>query len=113
MIDEDHQRSTGSESNQKKYQSENSTTSTIIATHSADIRALALKFPIHSLPPSRSHPTAYASIIQVSGTKTEKIEQIGNAMSVSKMKACVGAIMADAAPKLKALDAAEFQEAAE
>lgn len=31
------------------------------------------------------------------GTKTEKIKQIGNAVSVSKMKACVGAIMADAA----------------
>jgi DNA (cytosine-5)-methyltransferase 1 len=30
------------------------------------------------------------------GTKTEKIKQIGNAVSVAKMKACVGAIMADA-----------------
>jgi DNA (cytosine-5)-methyltransferase 1 len=33
------------------------------------------------------------------GTKTEQIKQIGNAVSVAKMKACVGAIMADAAPK--------------
>lgn len=32
------------------------------------------------------------------GTKTDKIKQIGNAVSVAKMKACVGAIMADAAP---------------
>jgi len=31
------------------------------------------------------------------GTKTEKIRQIGNAVSVSKMEACVTAIMADAA----------------
>src|SRR6185437_1468683 len=33
------------------------------------------------------------------GTKTEKIKQIGNAVSVRKMKACVGAIMADAVPR--------------
>lgn len=33
------------------------------------------------------------------GTKTEKIKQIGNAVSVAKMKACVSAIMADAAVK--------------
>jgi DNA (cytosine-5)-methyltransferase 1 len=32
------------------------------------------------------------------GTKTEKIKQIGNAVSVAKMKACVGVLMADAAP---------------
>jgi DNA (cytosine-5)-methyltransferase 1 len=31
------------------------------------------------------------------GTKTERIKQIGNAVSVAKMKACVGAIMADEA----------------
>jgi DNA (cytosine-5)-methyltransferase 1 len=31
------------------------------------------------------------------GNKTEKIKQIGNAVSVAKMKACVSAIMADAA----------------
>jgi len=33
------------------------------------------------------------------GTKTEQIKQIGNAVSVRKMKACVGAIMADAVPR--------------
>ncbi|MGN6534301.1 MAG: DNA cytosine methyltransferase, partial [Mesorhizobium sp.] len=48
---------------------------------------------------------------EFAGTKTEKIKQIGNAVSVSKMKACVGAIMADAAPKRK--EAVEFREAAE
>jgi DNA (cytosine-5)-methyltransferase 1 len=48
---------------------------------------------------------------EFAGTKTEKIKQIGNAVSVSKMKACVGAIMADAAPKVRA--PAEFREAAE
>ncbi|WP_247455425.1 DNA cytosine methyltransferase [Bradyrhizobium sp. 174] len=34
---------------------------------------------------------------EFAGTKTEKIKQIGNAVSVAKMKACVSAIMADAA----------------
>jgi len=34
---------------------------------------------------------------EFAGTKTEKIKQIGNAVSVSKMRACVSAIMADAA----------------
>ena len=34
---------------------------------------------------------------EFAGTKTEKIKQIGNAVSVAKMKACVKAIMADAA----------------
>ena len=38
---------------------------------------------------------------EFAGTKTQKIKQIGNAVSVSKMKAYVTAIMADAAPKLK------------
>jgi DNA (cytosine-5)-methyltransferase 1 len=38
---------------------------------------------------------------EFAGTKTEQIKQIGNAVSVAKMKACVGAIMADAAPKRK------------
>jgi DNA (cytosine-5)-methyltransferase 1 len=36
---------------------------------------------------------------EFAGTKTEKIKQIGNAVSVAKMKACVGAIMADATVK--------------
>lgn len=40
---------------------------------------------------------------EFAGTKTEKIKQIGNAVSVAKMKACVGAIMADAAAKPAAL----------
>ena len=35
---------------------------------------------------------------EFAGTKTDQIKQIGNAVSVAKMKACVGAIMADAAP---------------
>lgn len=50
---------------------------------------------------------------EFAGTKTEKIKQIGNAVSVSKMKACVGAIMADAAPKPKAKPVETFLEAAE
>jgi len=50
---------------------------------------------------------------EFAGTKTDKIKQIGNAVSVAKMKACVGAIMADAAPKEIAKCDAEFMEAAE
>lgn len=38
---------------------------------------------------------------EFAGTKTDQIKQIGNAVSVSKMKACVGSIMADAAPRRK------------
>jgi DNA (cytosine-5)-methyltransferase 1 len=50
---------------------------------------------------------------EFAGTKTEQIKQIGNAVSVAKMKACVGAIMADAAPKHRARPLPEFREAAE
>ncbi|MBX4870605.1 DNA cytosine methyltransferase [Rhizobium bangladeshense] len=50
---------------------------------------------------------------EFAGTKTEMIKQIGNAVSVAKMKACVGAIMADAAPKLKAEPSGGYLEAAE
>ncbi|WP_024341015.1 DNA cytosine methyltransferase [Bradyrhizobium japonicum] len=49
---------------------------------------------------------------EFAGTKTEKIKQIGNAVSVSKMKACVSAIMADAAPKTAAVPP-ELRSAAE
>jgi DNA (cytosine-5)-methyltransferase 1 len=38
---------------------------------------------------------------EFAGTKTEQIKQIGNAVSVRKMKACVAAIMADAAKAQK------------
>ncbi|MBN9073994.1 MAG: DNA cytosine methyltransferase [Rhizobiales bacterium] len=50
---------------------------------------------------------------EFAGTKTEKIKQIGNAVSVRKMKACVGAIMADADPKHRQPAPTEFREAAE
>jgi hypothetical protein len=46
------------------------------------------------------------------GTKTEQIKQIGNAVSVAKMRACVAAIMADAAPKTRD-ETSSFLEAAE
>ena len=36
---------------------------------------------------------------EFAGTKTQQIKQIGNAVSVAKMKACVSTIMADAAAK--------------
>ncbi|TBY54546.1 DNA cytosine methyltransferase [Rhizobium leguminosarum bv. viciae] len=50
---------------------------------------------------------------EFAGTKTEKIKQIGNAVSVAKMKACVGAIMAGAAPKKKQVPDLDYLEAAE
>lgn len=50
---------------------------------------------------------------EFAGTKTEQIKQIGNAVSVAKMKACVGAIMGDAAPKRKTTAEQEYMEAAE
>lgn len=50
---------------------------------------------------------------EFAGTKTQKIKQIGNAVSVRKMKACVGALMADAAPKSKVLAPLDYLEAAE
>ncbi|MEQ1407747.1 DNA cytosine methyltransferase [Neorhizobium sp. Rsf11] len=50
---------------------------------------------------------------EFAGTKTEQIKQIGNAVSVAKMKACVGAIMADAAPKKKVFSEQGYLEAAE
>lgn len=53
------------------------------------------------------------STYEFAGTKTQKIKQIGNAVSVAKMKACVGAIMADEAPTRSEPAPAEFQEAAE
>ena len=36
---------------------------------------------------------------EFAGTKTDQIKQIGNAVSVAKMKACVGALMEDAAAR--------------
>ena len=39
---------------------------------------------------------------EFAGTKTDKIKQIGNAVSVAKMKACVGSLMADAVPRARA-----------
>ncbi|MEN5275826.1 DNA cytosine methyltransferase [Brucella sp. TWI432] len=46
---------------------------------------------------------------QFAGNKTQQIKQIGNAVSVRKMKACVHAIMGDVAPA----EIAGFKEAAE
>jgi DNA (cytosine-5)-methyltransferase 1 len=47
------------------------------------------------------------------GTKTEQIKQIGNAVCVAKMKACVGSIMADAAPRRRPVRETAWLEAAE
>jgi DNA (cytosine-5)-methyltransferase 1 len=49
---------------------------------------------------------------EFAGTKTDQIKQIGNAVSVKKMKACVGALMADAAPRRRAKPAAAARVAA-
>jgi len=48
---------------------------------------------------------------EFAGNKTEKIKQIGNAASVAKMKACVGAIMSD--PAIGSADTRIIQIAAE
>jgi DNA (cytosine-5)-methyltransferase 1 len=48
---------------------------------------------------------------EFAGTKTEKIKQIGNAVSVAKMRACVSAIMADAATKPRAETVAAVRKA--
>jgi DNA (cytosine-5)-methyltransferase 1 len=49
---------------------------------------------------------------EFAGNKTEQIKQIGNAVSVAKMKACVGAIMADAAAPQAAMRRSKRSRAA-
>lgn len=49
---------------------------------------------------------------EFAGTKTDQIKQIGNAVSVAKMKACVGAIMADAVPRRRPLPTSVAPKAA-
>ncbi len=49
---------------------------------------------------------------EFAGTKTEQIKQIGNAVSVAKMRACVRAIMADAVVKPRAVVAIATEKAA-
>jgi DNA (cytosine-5)-methyltransferase 1 len=49
---------------------------------------------------------------EFAGTKTEQIKQIGNAVSVRKMSACVRTLMADAAPKKKAAETTTLTRAA-
>lgn len=49
---------------------------------------------------------------EFAGTKTEQIKQIGNAVSVAKMRACVRAIMADAVAKPRAVAAPAAEKAA-
>lgn len=54
----------------------------------------------HELAAAMGFDTEEASY-EFAGTKTQKIKQIGNAVSVAKMKACVGAIMADEVPAMR------------
>lgn len=49
---------------------------------------------------------------EFAGTKTEQVKQIGNAVSVRKMTACVRALMADAVPKPKQTPVPVRKEAA-
>jgi DNA (cytosine-5)-methyltransferase 1 len=90
---------------------------TIAATDHVDLVEPAPSFDIlfrmlepHELAAAMGF-TAEDHEYEFAGTKTEKIKQIGNAVSVSKMRACVGAIMADAAPKVRQVEA--MREAAE
>jgi DNA (cytosine-5)-methyltransferase 1 len=46
--------------------------------------------------------TTEESTYEFAGTKTEQVKQIGNAVSVRKMRACVAALMSDAAPRREA-----------
>jgi DNA (cytosine-5)-methyltransferase 1 len=78
---------------------------TIAATGHVDLVEPAPQYDIlfrmlepHELAAAMGFNTAEAEY-EFAGTKTEKIKQIGNAVSVAKMEACVGALMADAAPK--------------
>lgn len=50
---------------------------------------------------------------EFAGTKTQKVKQIGNAVSVRKLKACVHALMSDEAPDRSILSDPDFMEAAE
>lgn len=52
----------------------------------------------HELAAAMGFTTEEASY-EFAGTKTEQVKQIGNAVSVRKMQACVKAILSDAAPK--------------
>ncbi|MNE78294.1 hypothetical protein D3C80_1746850 [compost metagenome] len=47
---------------------------------------------------------------EFAGTKTDQIKQIGNAVSVAKMKACVGSLMADAVPRARAKPKANLDQ---
>ncbi len=87
---------------------------TIAATGHVDLVEATAEYDIlfrmlepHELAAAMGFDTEEAKY-EFAGTKTEKIKQIGNAVSVAKMKACVAAIMADAAPKAR-----EYREAAE
>ena len=66
----------------------------------------------HELAAAMGFNTADATY-EFTGTKTEQIKQIGNAVSVAKMKACVAAIMADAAPAAGRTPPLTFLAAAE
>jgi DNA (cytosine-5)-methyltransferase 1 len=71
-----------------------------VVTATFDGRVYDIRFRMlepHELAAAMGFTTDDA-VYEFAGTKTEKIKQIGNAVSVAKMKACVGAIMADAAP---------------
>lgn len=50
--------------------------------------------------------TSDEATYEFAGTKTQQVKQIGNAVSVAKMKACVSALMADAAPVSQATEVA-------
>jgi DNA (cytosine-5)-methyltransferase 1 len=60
----------------------------------------------------RIRPYTDDAIYEFASTKTEKFKQIDNAVSVAKMKACVLAIMEDAAPKAGAVMEARAEAAA-
>jgi len=80
---------------------------TIAATGHVDLIQATPEYDIlfrmlepHELAAAMGFTTEEATY-EFAGTKTEQIKQIGNAVSVAKMRACVGALIVDAAPKAK------------
>jgi DNA (cytosine-5)-methyltransferase 1 len=90
---------------------------TIAATGHVDLAQAGVEFDIlfrmlepHELAAAMGFDSEEAKY-EFAGTKTEQIKQIGNAVSVAKMTACVGALMADAAPKSATRPAVESEAA--
>lgn len=90
-------------------------TPTIAATGHVDLIEATAEYDIlfRMLEPHELSAAMGLEDYDFAGTKTEKIKQIGNAVSRRKMQACVTAIVADEAPKGREAAPIDYQEAAE